>query len=1160
MRMTSAPSPELPERSPCPAYALPASAHGFALAGRLRTHQPLLHLALSDRELDMLTAQLAFFAPQAEVLRLSAWDTMPYDRNSPQPSIMASRMQTLARLLQPADKPRIILTTVNAALQKLPPPDMIQASVISLARGQKLPQNRLVQALLKQGYHRVGKAMETGEFAVRGGIIDLVPPGMGEGVRLDFFGDEIETIKRYDPMNQLSQGEIDRLDLSPVSEVVLSEENGERFRRRYRELFGAVTREDPLYEAISNQQPYPGMEHWLPLFYDQTYSLFDYAKDAQLTFGQDALVAAQERFETIRDYYDARLNANKSSKKNSFGAGAPYHPAPMEELFLTLAQWEKYTQSENALCFTRFTDAHSPLKPVLAFAQAQPDHTPFDQLKERAQAAAQRKQAVVLACFTEGSRERLFTMLSEREFHCLNIESASDIGGIKGKTIGLAVLPLENGFETETALFLSEQDVLGERIARARKKKKSAELFMMEAANFSEGELVVHKEHGIGRFEGLATITVQNAAHDCLKIIYDGGDKLFLPVENIELVSRYGADEEGVQLDKLGSASWQARKARLKERITIAAEALLKTAAERSLKRAAVMEAATGAYEEFCARFPYSETEDQQRAIDEVLSDLGDGKPMDRLICGDVGFGKTEVALRAAFAAASNPEHKMQVALICPTTLLARQHFRNFKDRFTGFSITVRQLSRMVPARAQKETREGLANGEVDIVIGTHALLSKQVAFKNLGLLIVDEEQHFGVGQKEKLKELKADVHVLTLSATPIPRTLQMALTGVRDLSLITTPPVDRLAIRSFVMPFDPVTLREALLREQHRGGKSFIVCPRIKDLADAKAKLAEIVPEIKIAQAHGQMTPGALDDIMNEFYDGKFDALLSTAIIESGLDIPTANTMVILHTHMFGLAQLYQLRGRVGRGKTRAYAYFMLPHQRELTKNATRRLEVMQTLDTLGAGFTLASHDMDIRGFGNLVGEEQSGHIREVGIELYQQMLEEAVAALKKNTARSESQDENKDWSPTISLGLSVLIPETYVADLDLRLGLYRRASMLASTEETNSFAAELTDRFGAMPEEVQNLITVLEMKLLCKQAGIERIDTGPKGAVLSFRENRFARPEKLLAYIDKHARHLKARPDQKLVYTQEWSDTTAKLAGVRKLLLDIGGLLASN
>ncbi len=1142
---------------------IPRPAQGYVLSGLFENAATVVHIAINDRELDTLHHAVRFFAPDIEILRFPAWDSMPYDRTSPMPSLMAERVRTLAALLLPAaGKKRLVLTTVNAALQKVPPKAVLAEVALSLNVGQSINQDRLVKALVKQGYHRAGKAMEPGEFALRGSIVDIMPPGAsGLGVRVDLFGDDIESIRSYDSLSQLTMGKLDSVSLYPVSEVILSNETRERFRSRYRDLFGAVMKDDPLYEAISQGGAYPGMEHWLPLFYEELSTLFDYCASPLVTLDSEAESAMQERYESIRDYYDARTTAlTGHSKKNSFATGAIYHPTPPEMLFLMPEAWERVIGRYDRVTFSQFLNA-SPqeagtIKSVMRLAQGG-EVNPFEQLKERVRIAAAEGKNTLLACFTAGSRERLSALLAEREFHCIRIDGWNEIKNVRGHSLGLAILPLESGFETGRTLVMSEQDVLGERIARSSRKKKKSEVFLAEAANFNEGELVVHREHGIGRFEGLVTLTVSGASHDCLKLIYEGDDKLFLPVENIDMVTRFGLEDEGVKLDKLGGASWQSRKARLKERITLAAEVLLKTAAERQVRTAEAIEAPTGAYDDFASRFPYMETEDQGRAIEDTLQDLHAGKPMDRLICGDVGFGKTEVALRAAFAAVGNPAHKVQVAVIVPTTLLARQHTGNFRRRFEGFPVVIRQLSRMVTAKEQADTREKLASGEVDIVIGTHALLSKQVNFKNLGLVIVDEEQHFGVAQKEKLKSLKSDVHVLTLSATPIPRTLQMALTGVRDLSLITTPPVDRLAVRSFVMPFDPVVLREALMREKHRGGKSFVVTPRIKDIGEVKAQLAELVPELKVVVGHGQMAAAELDQVMNDFYDGKYDVLLATAIIESGLDIEAANTMIIHNAHLLGLAQLYQLRGRVGRGKLRAYAYFLLPHYKQLTKNATRRLEVMQTLDSLGAGFTLASHDMDIRGFGNLVGEEQSGHIREVGIELYQQMLEEAVAALKHSKAHSSEGIIATDWSPQINLGLSVLIPETYVDDLQLRLGLYRRVAGLATAEEIESFAAELIDRFGDMPAEVRTLIDILGIKILCKKAGIERIDVGPKGAVMTFRGNVFAKPEALLAYVVRRSRTLKIRPDQKLVFSHEWNGDT--VATVKKLAGEIAGLAMS-
>ncbi len=1188
---------------------VPVSAQGLALArliqgelSPLPAPKSILHIAASDRALETLAQSLQFFAPDAEILIFPAWDTMPYDRSSPQSSLMAARIKVLSRLssvipakagislssgtsgerdsrLRGNDKPLLILTTASAILQKLPPREVMQCVAFTLKRGDKLKADTLVSYLIEQGYRRSGKAMEAGEFALRGGIIDIIPSGASDGVRIDMFGDDIESLKSFDPMTQLSSTAVDSLSLAPMSEVLLNEQTIACFRSGYRDLFGAVSKEDPLYESISLGTSYVGMEHWLPLFYERTQTLLDYCPDALITLDSEANAAINERQESILDYYEARKTATTmTSKKNSFASTEKYNPIPPDSFFIVKSAWEKILETHDNLSLSPFQsvipaqagisisastsgerDSHKnynwrgndislSLKPTIRFLQGQADNTPFAQLKTQ----AEKGKPVLLACFSQGSRERLQTLLMEHGFHSIKIDKWSEHKDIKGKSIGLTVLPLEQGFETEKLYIFSEQDVLGERITRAAKKKKTSDVFMQEAANFSEGDIVVHKELGIGRFEGLVTLEVNGAKHDCLKIIYADDDKLFLPVENIEMISRFGLEEENVQLDKLGGTAWQNRKAKLKQRIKIAAEALLKIAAERQVKKGRIIDAQAVTYDDFCARFPYVETEDQARAITEVLEDLRSGKPMDRLVCGDVGFGKTEVALRAAFATACNEEQPLQVALVCPTTLLARQHYRNFRDRFAGFPVNVRQLSRMVSAKEQKDTREKLESGEVDIVIGTHALLAKSIKFKKLGLVIVDEEQHFGVGQKEKLKELKNDVHVLTLSATPIPRTLQMALTGVRDLSLITTPPVDRLAIRSFVMPMDSVIIREAMLRELHRGGKCFVVTPRIKYIADLKWQIAELVPEAKIAVAHGQLTPTELDSIMNDFYDSKYDVLISTAIIESGLDIPTANTMIIHNAHLFGLAQLYQMRGRVGRGKTRAYAYFLLPSHKELTKNATKRLEVMQTLDTLGAGFTLASHDMDIRGFGNLVGEEQSGHIREVGIELYQQMLEEAVAALKVDSGQRSVVSE-EEFSPTINLGISVLIPESYVTDLQLRLGLYRRVAQMENEEEINSFAAELVDRFGKMPEEVEHLTTVLSLKLLCKQANIERIDTGAKGAVISFHNNIFARPEALLRHIERNPKRLKLRPDQKLVFTYEFSSINDKITSVKKLLSEL-------
>ena len=710
------------------------------------------------------------------------------------------------------------------------------------------------------------------------------------------------------------------------------------------------------------------------------------------------------------------------------------------------------------------------------------------------------------------------------------IKSIASLSELGAHGIYLTQWGIEKGVQTDGLLVISESDIFGQPLSRPQAKRARGDDFLREVSALDTGDLVVHAEHGIGRYEGLVIINSSGGAHDCLHITYAGGDKLYLPVENIEILSRYGNAGSDAQLDRLGGTAWQARVARIRGRVRIMAEQLIKIAAQRETARSEPLMVDSGPYAEFCDRFGFVETEDQVNAIADVVDDLASGRATDRLICGDVGFGKTEVALRAAFIAAMSG---FQVALVAPTTLLARQHGRVFTTRFARFPVKIGILSRMTPPTEAKQVRAGLETGDIQIVIGTHALLAKSIKFNNLGLLIVDEEQHFGVGQKERLKELRGDIHVLTLSATPIPRTLQMALSGVREMSLIATPPVDRLAVRTFVGAWDGVVLREAIQREMFRGGQVFCVCPRIDDLQRVYDRLTKLVPDARILSAHGRMAASDLDDVMTRFADGEADILLSTNIVESGIDIASANTMIIHRADMFGLSQLYQLRGRVGRGRQRAYAYLTTDPNRLLTPQARRRLEVMQTLDTLGAGFTLASYDMDIRGAGNLLGDEQSGHVREVGVELYQEMLRQAVDAVRMGDAGTE-QEAAFDWTPQINLGMEVRIPEAYVTDLSVRLSLYRRIAGLAQPDETEALLAELVDRFGPVPVSVRNLFNIIAMKQLCKLANVEKIDAGPKGLAIAFKDNHFARPDQLIAWIAGKNGRVQLRADHKLIVKQ--------------------------
>ena len=1141
---------------------LPEGADALVLAELARTTggQDILHVARDGQRLERLQDGLRFFAPEREVLVFPAWDCLPYDRMSPHPDIVAERLETLVRLATPkkAGAPaRIVLASVGAALQRVPPRSLYAEAAVMLRKGQTIDADWLTGFLGQNGYGRAETVMEPGEFAMRGGLVDLFPPGTAEPLRLDLFGDVLEEIRSFDPMSQRSTGTRDEVVLLPVSEVLLTKESISRFRGGYRELFGNPA-DDPLYEAVSAGQRHVGMEHWLPLFHERLETLLDYCPEALVTADHQVSEAFDARHELITDYYDARV---RTGGKGGMTGAADYKPVPPERLYLKPSEWDRLLEGHAAAQFTSFDAAIDTPNAIdlggrrhegFARARTAQGVNLFEVVAEHVKAANAAGRRVMVAAYTEGSASRLHHLLQEHGATTpVPVPDFATAERLPTGALGVAVWPVEHGFVLQGLEVIGEEDILGDRLSRPAKKRRPSERFIAEASALSEGDLVVHREHGVGRYEGLVTLEIQNARHDCLRLTYEGGDKLFVPVENIDVLSRYGSGEEGAQLDRLGGVAWQSRKAKLKQRIADMADRLIKIAADRAVRRGETMSPPEGAYEEFCARFPYAETDDQLQAIADVIDDMSSGKPMDRLVCGDVGFGKTEVALRAAFIAAMSGK---QVAVIAPTTLLARQHHRTFTERFQGLPVRIGRLSRLVGAKEAKATKEAMKDGTVDIVCGTHALLAKSIEFKDLGLLIVDEEQHFGVAHKERLKELRADVHVLTLSATPIPRTLQLALTGVRDMSLIATPPVDRLAVRTFVTPFDPVAIREALLREQYRGGQSFYVCPRIEDLAEVAATLRELVPEIRMAMAHGRMPPTTIENTMQEFVDGKFDVLLATNIVESGLDIRNANTMVIHRADMFGLAQLYQLRGRIGRGKMRAYAYLTVPPGRALNEAASKRLEVMQTLDTLGAGFQLASHDLDIRGAGNLLGEEQSGHIREVGIELYQQLLEEAVAA-----ARGRAREaEQAEWSPQINLGIPVLIPEEYVQDLSVRMGLYRRIGALANRAEIDSFAAEMVDRFGKMPPEAEFLLNTVALKLLCRAAGVERIDAGEKAVVLALRDNKFAKPDRLVAWLQKNAPLVRLRPDHRVIVQRVWNDGRQRLSGVTSIVSSLAKLAA--
>ncbi|HOA48275.1 MAG TPA: transcription-repair coupling factor [Novosphingobium sp.] len=1139
----------------------------LTLAGLARGAQPLVmadlaraaktravFVAADGAAMQAVADSAGFFAPELEVLTFPAWDCLPYDRASPALSISARRLATLHRLQGKTSAPQLVVTTINALLQRVLTPFRIRENVRLLKPGMEIGRESLIALLQRQGYSRTDTVVDAGEYAVRGSIFDIFPSGLDAGLRLDFFGDELETLRLFDPNTQRSTGPIDQHLLLPASEALLDEDSVKRFRSGYRELFGANATSDPLYQAVSDGRRLAGMEHWLPLFEDRLLTLFDHlGPDDLIVIDSAAQGAADERLSDIADYFAAR--SDTSGK-----APGSYRPLDPASLYLAREELDAALTGHPVHRADIFAQPESAGVVDFGFASGRdfaPERARGDNVYEAAAryltGAAKRGKKALIAAYSAGSRARLAAILGEAAGPVpVMADTWQEALGLAAKGAPVAlVLPLETGFANDDIELVTEQDILGDRLVRRKRRRKGADAFLAELSALTPGDLVVHMDHGIGRYIGLQSIPVGDSPHDCVALEYAGGDKLYVPVENIDVLSRYGSDAESVALDRLGGEAWQKRKSRLKERIREIAHELLRTAAMRALRQAPILPVEQASYDQFSERFPWAETEDQERAIEDVLEDLAAGTPMDRLVCGDVGFGKTEVALRAAFVAAMAGH---QVAVIAPTTLLARQHFTGFSERFAGFPLKVGRLSRLVGEKEAKATREGLAEGTMDIVVGTHALLSKTLKFKQLGLVIVDEEQRFGVGHKEALKQLRSNVHVLTLTATPIPRTLQMAMSGLRELSTIQTPPVDRLAVRTYVMEWDDMVMREALLREHHRGGQSFIVVPRIADMEAVEAWLREFVPEIRHVSAHGQMAASEVEERMSAFYEKKYEVLLATTIVESGLDIPSANTIIIHRADRFGLAQLYQLRGRVGRSKLRAYAYLTTPADTQLSEVAEKRLKVLGDLDSLGAGFQLASHDLDIRGAGNLLGDEQSGHIREVGFELYQSMLEDAILAAKAGDMGLAK--ERHALSPQITVDAPIMIPENYVPDLAVRMALYRRLNDAEDTREIEALSAEMIDRFGPLPAPTANLVKLIQIKRQAIEANIAKIDVGAKGTLVSFHEDRFPDPAGLIAYAERLQGTIKLRPDSKIAVTRAWGSAEARLNGLFQLTKGLSGI----
>ncbi|WP_341758224.1 transcription-repair coupling factor [Candidatus Tisiphia endosymbiont of Ditula angustiorana] len=1100
---------------------LPLSAKSF-FANEYFSNKPTKNILLifaSEDDAINSHKQLLFFAQSiktSNILYFPSFDTIPYDRISPQSNILSERANALSYLATNNEKKLVVTNSVNL-LSKLPPSEFLVKSFLKLHNTMKLSAGKLAEFLVHNGFTRSSSSIDSGEFSVRGEIVDIVLPGY-KAYRINFSWDHIESIREFDIDSQISTNSCTELIINSASEVILNLETIKNFRDNYLKAFGVNYVNSPLYESVIEGKKFQGYEHLSPLFYNSFSSLINYLDDPIIIYDNLSLQSILEQENNYTDLYRSRIESNKI-KLNTF-----YPALPPEQIYFTSQEIQTLLEQDKNILISPENSSYAySLEKIIATSFIE-DKTVFDKLFEIIE--NNNTKIPIIFCQSKSNLERLKSLINSYSREYIEIDNLQQA---KIAVINLAYVQLSQGFYSDKYLFIAAHDILGKSAVNVRQQgaKRKLKNILMELDNLGEGELVVHKDHGIGQFLNVETLDVKGKAHDFLKILYENNDKLYIPVENIELIKKYGSSE--AQLAKLGSSSWQRSKAKLKNRITEIAEQLLAIAAKRKLTVTNPIEFDHEEYDKFCQRFKYTETEDQLNAINDIRKDFDSGLLIDRLICGDVGFGKTEVAIRATFMVAkSNCDLPPQVAIVVPTTILGKQHYLRFRKRFKDLGLNIVQLSSLVTNSEAKIVKEQIKNGTANIIIGTHALLSKNIEFSNLRLLIIDEEQHFGVAQKEHLKKLRTTMHVLSLSATPIPRTMQMSMVGLKDLSIIATPPIDRLEVRTTVTPFDPVIIRDALLRERFRGGRSFYVVPRIKDIPDIEKYLQEVVPELKYKVAHGQMPAAKVDEIMSEFCDGKFDILVSTTIIESGIDIAEANTMIIHKSDMLGLSQLYQLRGRIGRSKVRGYAYLTLANYKKMTAHSIKRLEIMQSSCTLGSGFTIASHDMDLRGFGNLVGEEQSGQIKEVGVELYQEMLDEQIAILK-----DEVIEQPKAFVPIINLGLPVFISDNYIADSALKLSLYRRVGNLIDDIDIENFKDEMVDRFGPIPSEFNNLLNIVKIKHKCSKLNIENLDSGDRGFVLKFyKESDIA--DKIRNFVIKYPQQTKIKPDTKLVFTK--------------------------
>ena len=1083
---------------------LPGAALSLAIAEAASNAKRFTLLLTADSQsAERLQEELAFFAPDLPVLHFPDWETLPYDLFSPHQDIVSQRIATLYQL--PELSHGVLVVPITTALHRLAPKRFLLGSSLVLDVGQKLDVEQMRLRLEAAGYRCVDTVYEHGEFAVRGALIDLFPMGSALPYRIDLFDDEIETLRTFDPENQRSIDKVESIRLLPAREFPLKKEAVTGFRARFRERFDVDFRRCPIYQDLSTGITPAGIEYYLPLFYEETATLFDYLPEDSQVFSLPGIEQAAEQFwNDVRNRYEERR----------VDPERPLLPPaelfmPVEDCFARLKLWPRVVASqqdvEPGIGRERF-----PAQPLPELAIESKASEPLGKLRQFLDGFPGR---VLFTAESAGRREVLLELLARLKLRPQEVEGW---GGFLAseERLAIAIAPLDEGLLLDEVALVAESPLFGQRVMQRRRREKSrdgGDNVIKNLTELREGAPVVHIDHGVGRYQGLVTLEIEGQAQEFLLLQYADEAKLYVPVASLHLIARYtGSDDALAPLHKLGSETWQKAKRKAAEQVRDVAAELLDIYARRAARQGYAFKDPQVDYETFAAGFPFEETPDQQAAIDAVREDLLSAKPMDRLVCGDVGFGKTEVAMRAAFIAVHGGK---QVAVLVPTTLLAQQHYNSFRDRFADWPVRVEVMSRFKSAKEVQNAITELADGKIDILIGTHKLLQDDVKFSNLGLVIIDEEHRFGVRQKEQLKALRSEVDILTLTATPIPRTLNMSIAGMRDLSIIATPPARRLSVRTFVMEENKPTIKEALLRELLRGGQVYYLHNDVKTIEKCAADLAELVPEARIGIGHGQMRERDLEQVMSDFYHKRFNVLVASTIIETGIDVPSANTIIIERADKFGLAQLHQLRGRVGRSHHQAYAYLLTPPRKAMTDDAQKRLEAIANAQDLGAGFVLATHDLEIRGAGELLGEGQSGQIQAVGFTLYMEMLERAVKAIRKG--EQPNLEQPLGGGPEINLRLPALIPEDYLPDVHARLILYKRIANAADEDGLKELQVEMIDRFGLLPEPTKNLVRLTLLKLQAEKLGITKIDAGPQGGRIEFSADTSVDPMVLIKLI---------------------------------------------